>query len=115
MRDGAIRPLIDTEYVPLGVLVWPLKFTTMLPPGAFTDDGAKFALTPVGRLLALTETLPVRPPTKVTVMVSVGFCPGNRVTGVEGTEMVKFGAATTVRLSAAVLVVVPLTPVTVSG
>jgi hypothetical protein len=80
-------PMIWIVYCPGTVLVCALKFTVMEPPGAFTEEGAKFAFTPDGRLPALTETLPGRPPTKVTVNVSVGFVPGVRVTGAEGTMM----------------------------
>jgi len=55
-------PLIEIFVVPGGVLVCALKFTTLVPV-ALSDDGAKLALTPDGRLLALRDTLPVRPPT----------------------------------------------------
>ena len=95
------------------MLAWSLKFATMVPPGAFTEEGAKLACMPEGRPVALTDTLPVSPPTKVTVIVSVGFVPTGTETAVGEAVMVKFGAATTVRLSVAVSVVVPLVPVTV--
>jgi hypothetical protein len=55
-------PLIEIFVVPGGVLVCALKFTTLVPL-ALSDEGAKLALTPDGRLLALRDTLPVRPPT----------------------------------------------------
>jgi len=93
--ECVIVPLVPTiwmVYCPGTVLVCALKFTVIGPPGAFTEEGAKFAFTPDGRLPALTETLPERPPTKVTVIVSVGFVPGTRVTGARGTVTVKLGA-----------------------
>lgn len=55
-------PLIEMFVVPGGVLVCALKFTTLVPL-ALSEEGAKLALTPEGRLLALRDTLPVRPPT----------------------------------------------------
>lgn len=97
------------------MLLCALKFATMLPPGAFTELGEKFACSPLGRPVALTDTLPVSPPTKVMVNVSVGFVPIGKETVVEEAVIVKLGAATTVRLSVAVSVVEPLVPVTVSG
>lgn len=89
-----------------------MKFAMIVPPGAFTDEGAKLACMPEGRPVALSETLPVSPPKKATVIVSVGFVPGGNEIVVGEAEMVKLGAETTVRLSAAVLTVEPLVPVT---
>jgi hypothetical protein len=65
------------------VLVCALKFTVIVPPGALTDEGAK---------LAFRETLPVSPPSNVTVIVAVGFVPGGRLTVVGDTEIKKVGA-----------------------
>lgn len=99
--------------VPAGVLGCELKFT-MLVPLALSDEGAKFALTPDGRLLALSDTLPVSPPTKPMVIVLVGFDPdGNEIAAGEA-EMVKFGSAVTLRVRAVVSVVDPLVPVIVT-
>jgi hypothetical protein len=91
-----------------------LKLTTMVPPGALTEEGAKFALTPLGRPVALKDTLPVSPPTKVTVMVSVGFVFGARVMAVGESEIVKSGLATTVKVIVVVATVAPLVPVMVT-
>jgi hypothetical protein len=44
------------------VLLCTLKFATMLPPGEFTEFGAKLICMPLGAPLALTDTLPVSPP-----------------------------------------------------
>src|SRR6202451_1539253 len=106
-------PLIEMFVVPGGVLVCALKFTTLVPL-ALSDDGAKLALTPDGRVLALRDTLPVRPPTKVMVIVLVGFDPGGRLIAAGDTQIVKFGSAVTVRLSIVLSVVAPLVPVTVT-
>ena len=69
-----------------------MKFTVIVPPGALTDEGAKLAFTPEGNPLALRETLPVSPPSNVTVIVAVGFVPGGRLTVVGDTEIKKVGA-----------------------
>ena len=108
-------PTICTGYDPAGVLDCALKFPTMVPPGAFTEEGAKLACMPEGRPLALMDTLPVSPPTKLMVKVSVGFVPTGKEIVVEEAVMVKLGAETTVRLSEAVFVVPSPVPVTVSG
>jgi hypothetical protein len=39
------------------------KKLTLTEPLLLTEEGEKLALTPAGRLLALTDTLPVNPPT----------------------------------------------------
>ena len=70
---------------------------------------------PEGSPLVLIDTLPVSPPTKVMVNVSVGFVPAGMEIVVEEAVIVKLGAETTVRLSAAVSVVPSPVPVTVSG
>lgn len=92
-----------------------LKFATMFPPGEFTDDGAKLACMPEGKPVALTDTLPVSPPSKVMVKVSVGFVPTGKETVVEEAVIVKLGMETTTRLILAVSTVEPLVPVTVRG
>jgi hypothetical protein len=97
------------------VLDCALKFATMDPPGAFTEEGAKLACMPEGRPVALTDTLPVSPPKKAMVNVSVGFVPTGKETVVEEAVIVNVGAETTVRLSEAVSVVPSPVPVTVSG
>ena len=106
-------PLIKMFVVPGGVLVCALKFTTLVPL-ALSDEGAKLAFTPEGRLLAFRDTLPVSPPTKVTVIVLVGFDPGGKVIAAGDTEIVKFGSAVTTRVSIVLAVVDPLVPVTVT-
>src|SRR5579863_409490 len=65
-------PTIEIFVVPAGVLVCEKKFTVAVPL-ELSDEGAKLAETPEGKPVALSDTLPVRPPTKVTVIVAVGF------------------------------------------
>jgi len=65
---------------------------TIVPPGAFNEEGEKLACTPEGKLPPLSETLPVSPPTKATVMVAVGLVSGGSESVVGFTEMVKLGA-----------------------
>ena len=94
-------------------MVCELKFTTLVPL-ALNDEGAKLAFAPAGRPLALKETLPVSPPTNVTVIVLVGLEFTGRETAAGETEMVKFGSAVTVSVIVEVSTVVPLVPVTVT-
>jgi len=107
-------PTMEILVVPAGVLVWPLKFTTMLPL-PLTDEGLKLALTPAGRLAAEIDTVPVNPKSAATFTVAVGFDPGVNVTAAGGAAvMEKSGRPTMVSWSAVVLVMVPLVPVTVT-
>ena len=106
-------PTIEIFVVPAGVLVWALKFTTIVPL-PFTDDGLKFALTPGGRPVAEMETEPVKPKSDATVTEAVGFEPGVMVTAAGGAAvMEKSGRPTIVRLIVVVLTIEPLVPVTV--
>lgn len=61
-------PVIVTLLVPAAVPFCTKKLTVAVPL-VFTEDGLKFACTPVGKLLALKATLPVSPPTYVIVNV----------------------------------------------
>lgn len=97
------------------MLLCTLKFATMVPPGAFTELGAKLICMPFGAPVALTDTLPVSPPKKAMVNESVGFVPTGKLTVAEEAVIVNVGLETTVRLSDAVSVVPPLVPVTVNG
>ena len=106
-------PVNKTLYVPAGVLVWEVKFTVTLPL-ELSEEGEKLAWTPEGRPLALNETLPVRPPTKVTESVTVGFVFGGNESVVGDTVMVNSGLAVTVRVMVAVSMVEPLVPITVT-
>ena len=99
--------------VPAVVPVCAKKLTEIVPL-VLTDEGLKFACTPEGRPLALTETLPVRPPTYPMVRVLDTLVPGGTVTDVGEAEMVKFGSAVTFRVSVPEAVVEPLVPVTVT-
>jgi hypothetical protein len=57
-----LTPVIVTLLVPGGVPDCTKKLTLTVPL-VLTEEGEKLALTPAGRLLALTDTLPVSPPT----------------------------------------------------
>ncbi len=112
--SAPLVPVIRMFVVPTGVLVCPLKFTTMVPL-PLTDDGLKFALTPCGKLPADMDTLPVKPNNDPTLTVAVGFEFGVNVTAVVTAVTEKSGRPTMVRLMTAVLVIEPLVPVTVRG
>jgi len=99
--------------VPAGVLACEEKLTTLVPL-TLREDGAKLALTPAGSPLALKETLPVRPPTKVTLIVLVGFVFGGKETAAGEAEIEKFGSAVIVSVRGALSTVVPLVPDTVT-
>lgn len=55
-------PVIVTLLLPADVPDWTKKLTLIVPE-ALTELGEKLAWTPEGRLLALSDTLPVSPPT----------------------------------------------------
>src|SRR5260370_1867679 len=105
-------PTMEMLVVPVGVLAWAVKFTTMVPL-ALTDNGLKLALTPVGRPLAERDTLPLKPKSEATVMLLVGFMPAAMLMLAGGADTEKSGLPTTGRLNVVVLVIVPLLPVTV--
>lgn len=65
-------------------------------------------------MLALTDTLPVSPPTKPMLIVLDTLVPGGTVTALGEAEMVKFGSAVTVSVSVVEAVVEPLVPVMVT-
>jgi len=90
------------------------KATDAVPPGQFTDDGLKFACAPEGRLPALSETLPVSPPTQVMVRVLVPWVPGATVRAAGEAETEKLGSAVTFKVKVVDSVVDPLVPVTVT-
>ena len=106
-------PVIRMFVVPTGVLVCPLKFTTMVPL-PFTDDGLKFALTPCGKLPAEIDTVPVKPNNEATLTVAVGFEPGVSVTAGVTAVTEKSGRPMTVRVIGCECVRPPLVPVTVT-
>lgn len=81
-------PTIEILVVPAGVLVWALKFTTMLPL-PLTEEGLKLALTPAGRFAAEIDTVPVNPKSAATLTVAVGFCPGVSVTAAGGAAVME--------------------------
>jgi len=106
-------PVMVTFVVPAAVPVCAKKLTETVPL-LLTEEGLKFACTPEGKLLALTDTLPVSPPTYPMVIVLDTLVPGGTVTAAGEAEMVKFGSAVTFRVSVVDAVVEPLVPVTVT-
>ena len=105
-------PLIVMLLVLAGVPFCTKKLTVAVPL-LFSEDGLKLTLTPDGTLLALSATLPVRPPTNVTVRVADFCVPGATERAVGDIERVKFGRAVTVRGTVVLEVVPPLVPVMV--
>jgi len=79
---------------------------------AFTELGAKLALTPAGKPLAWTATLPVKPPTNPTAREAVAVDPAVTLTDV-GAVIVKSGLATTVTVMLALAVEALVVPVPV--
>ena len=72
------------------------------------------ALTPAGRLLALTDTLPVSPPTKPMEIEAAPLVPAATVTAAGAAKIVKFGSAVTFRVKVVLDVVAPLVAVMVT-
>ncbi len=106
-------PTMEMFVVPDGVLVCPLKLMVTVPL-PFTEDGLKLALTPAGRLVADTETVPVKPNSEAMVTVAVGFDPGVSVTAAGGFAVIeKSGLPIMVRKNVVCCVSEPLVPVTV--
>jgi len=90
-------PVIKMFVVPARVLVWALKFTTIVPL-PLTDDGLKLAFTPAGKPLAEMDMLPVKPNSDATLTVAVGFDPGVSVTAGVTAVTEKSGRPMTVRV-----------------
>jgi hypothetical protein len=65
-------PVMVTVEVPAVAVALAVNVTTL---EAVVGLGANVAVTPLGRADAASVTLPVNPPTSVTVMVSVAVLP----------------------------------------
>ena len=65
-------PVIVTVDVPVVAVLLAVNVTTLDPVVGLVPNAA---VTPLGRLEAARVTLPVNPPTSVTVMVSVALLP----------------------------------------
>jgi hypothetical protein len=104
-------PVIVTVAAPVVVVLLAVSVSTLLPVVGFVPNAA---VTPLGKPDAASVTLPVKPPTSVTVMVSVALLP--RVTdrvAVEGAS-VKLAAGLTVSAMEVVAVSVLEFPVMVT-
>lgn len=95
-----------------GVFGCAKKLTVMLPPGQFTELGAKLAVTPGGTPVAWTDTLPVNPPTHAIVAVALAVAPAWTLTDA-GAVIVKSGLATTVTVIVVLAVEALVVPVPV--
>jgi hypothetical protein len=106
-------PVIVTEAVPVVAVVLALKVTTLVEVVGFVPN---VAVTPAGRPEAERDTLPVKPPEGVTVIVLLPLVPCVTVKLAGDAESEKFGAAAafTVRLIEVVCVNVPDVPVIVT-
>jgi len=85
-------PVIVTELVPVVAVELAVKVTTLLPVVGLVP---KLAVTPDGRADVESDTLPVKPPLGVTVMVELPLvpCVTDKLLGEADSE--KFGPATT--------------------
>ena len=75
-----------------------LNVTTLLPP--VVETGLNAAVTPAGRPLAPSETLPVKPPVRVIVTVLVPLAPWLTVRAVGLVESEKSGVTGCVMVKA---------------
>jgi hypothetical protein len=130
--DAASLKLCATAIVRLIVVVWvrppdvPVMVTVAVPPLAVAAAvnvnvlvdvpgfGLKLAVTPLGRPEAENVTLPLNPFAGVIVTVLVPLVPWTRLRLPGEAEMLKLGAAVTVRLTVVVCVMLPDVPVRVT-
>jgi hypothetical protein len=106
-------PAMVTVYVPEAAVLLAFNVSTLDPVVGLVP---KTAATPVGKPDAASATLPVNPPTSVTVIVSVALAPCGRDKVDEDAASVKLGGvfATMVRAMVAVSVSEPEVPVMVT-
>src|SRR6516164_5939625 len=73
-------PVMVTVAAPVVAVLVAFSVSTLLPVAGFVPN---VAVTPLGRPDAASVTLPVNPPTSVTVIVSVALlpCPSDRLVG----------------------------------
>ena len=94
-------PVIVTMAVPTVAVLLAVRASTL---ELLADAGLNEAVTPVGRPVALNDTLPVNPPTSATVMVPVPVLPC--ATDREAGEGVSVKPGVTEGLTASAIVVV---------
>lgn len=104
-------PVIVTVAVPPVAVAEAVKVNVLVEVPGF---GLKLAVTPLGRPEAEKVTLPLKPFAGVMVMVLVPLVPCTRLKLPGDAEMVKVGAAVTVRLIVVVCVMLPDVPVIVT-
>jgi hypothetical protein len=106
-------PVIVTVELPAVAELLAVRVNTLLPVVGLVPNAA---VTPLGNPDAVSATLPVNPPTPVTVMVSVALLPCERDRVDADDASVKLGGvlATTVRATAVVSVMAPEVPVIVT-
>jgi hypothetical protein len=112
-----LLPVTVTVYVPTGAVAAALR-VSVEEPEPETLAGEKPAVTPVGKPLAESETLPENPFKAATRAESVAEAPCCMATEVAVTDSVKSGAAGaafTVSASEAEWLSDPLVPFTVNG
>ena len=81
-------PVMVTVALPWGAEALAVRVSTLVPVAGF---GANAAVTPLGRPVAASVTLPVNPPASVTVIVSVPLLPWAIVRADGEEEIVKLG------------------------
>ncbi len=105
-------PVMVTGKVPADVELLVEMLNAEEPgPAGF---GLKLALAPVGKPVALKDTVPLKPLSGLTVMVLLALPPGLTVAEVGFATNVKSAGAVTTRLTVVVCVRPPLVPVMVS-
>jgi len=85
-------PVIVTDVVPVVAVALAVKVTTLVPVVGFVP---KLAVTPLGRAEVESDTLPVKPPLGVTVIVELPLLPCVTVKLLGEADSEKFGPATT--------------------
>jgi hypothetical protein len=115
-------PVIVIVKVPRGddALGRRLRVLVLLAPATETEDGVNVAVTPAGRPLADSVTVPLKEEVGVTVIVVFAPLPGFllltlTVEGEADSEKFGAGGAVTTRVALAVCTRLPLVPVIVSG
>lgn len=97
-----------TEWLPTGALALALRVRTLVPePGAARLEGAKLAVTPLGRPLALNATAELNAEAPLTVRVTVAADPCVMLTEAALSVKVKTGRGVTVNGSAMLWVTPP--------
>src|SRR5580692_5601590 len=106
-------PVMVTVAAPVVAVLVAVSVSTLLPVVGFVPN---VAVTPLGRPEAASVTLPVNPPTSVTVIVSVALlpCASNRLVGEADNVKPAVTLGFTVREIVVLAVVLPDVPVIVT-